>query len=94
MQRRYDGRCACLSIDANGHLWIDYYDGDVQPVPFCYSAGIHSIVLPLDTVRDLGPETYGQFTLDAAAQGIAVMPEVRARARAEWIVEQQERSTG
>jgi len=90
MQRVYDGRCVRLVIDPHGHLWLDYGEGEVSSVPFTYDHGRHAIVLPLSCVHDLGPEAYGQFTIDAAEQGIAVLPEVTAAARAEWRLEQQQ----
>lgn len=90
MQRCYVGLAARLVIDANGHLWHEQAEGEVQPVPFVYDAGRHAVVLPLTVVQDLGPAAYGQFALDAAAQGIAVISEVQTRAWAEWLVEQQD----
>ena len=90
MQRSYQGAHVRLVIDAHGHLWLDYGEGEVSSVPFTYSAGRHAIVLPLLAVHDLGPEAYGRFVLDAADQGIAVLPEVHAGAVAEWRVEQHE----
>jgi len=90
MQRSYQGEQVRLVIDTNGHLWLDYGEGEVSSVPFTYSAGRHAIVLPLSAVHDLGPTAYGQFVLDAADQGIAVVPAVTAVARAEWHIEQRE----
>jgi len=90
MQRTYQGRAVRLTIDANGHLWLDYGEGEVSSVPFVYHAGTHAIVLPLSAVHDLGPEAYGRFVLDAADQGIAVQPAVSAVGRAEWHIEAHE----
>jgi len=90
MQRSYQGEQVRLVIDTHGHLWLDYGEAEQTAVPFVYHAGTHAIVLPLSAVHDLGPAAYGQFTIDAADQGIAVLPEVHPVARAEWLVEQQE----
>jgi hypothetical protein len=90
VQRVYTGDYVRLVIDVNGHLWLDYGEGEVSSVPFTYAAGRQAIVLPLSCVHDLGPEAYGRFVLDAADQGIAVLPEVHAGAVAEWRVEQHE----
>jgi len=92
MQRCYQGEHARLLIDPHGALWLDYpqLEDVPQPVPFVYDAGRHAVVLPFQAVQDLGPAAYGQFALDAAAQGIAVMSEVPPRAWAAWLVEQHE----
>jgi len=90
MQRTYQGRLVRLTIDPNHHLWLDYGEGEVHPVPWCYSAGAQSVVLPYEAAQDLGPEAYGQFVLDAGAQGITVLVAITPRARAEWRLEQQE----
>lgn len=90
MQRSYQGEHARLVIDANGHLWHEQADGEVQPVPFVYDAGRHAVVLPQGVAQDLGPAAYGQFALDAAAEGIAVISEVQPRAWAAWLVEQHD----
>ena len=90
MQRCYVGLNARLVIDAHGHLWLESDEGEVQPVPFVYHAGGHAIVLPFTVVQDLGAEAYGQFSIDAAEQGIAVLSEIPRIARAEWLLEQRE----
>jgi len=92
MQASYQGAHVRLVIDVNGHLWLDYGEGEVSSVPFVYHAGTHAIVLPLSAVHDLGPEAYGRFVLDAADQGIAVQPAVSAVGRAEWHIEEHEQA--